>query len=168
MTIAPAVLDSDSVALQRANPSALVANVNDLTVVVRTVLNNLLLVLTVVTAMVVLAGVAVVANSVTLALFERAREVALLKVVGFGPRHVLTLVVVEYGLAGFLAGAAGVISIAATLAILSRYALQTSISFSVGISALLVAACVLVTGVTSWTAARRGAWVRPLTALRNS
>ena len=43
MTIASDRLDADSVALQRADPGALVANVNDLTVVVRTVLDNLLL-----------------------------------------------------------------------------------------------------------------------------
>ena len=168
MTIASDRLDADSVALQRADPGALVANVNDLTVVVRTVLDNLLLVLTVVTAMVVLAGIAVVANSVTLALLERAREVAMLRSVGFGPSHVVTLVVLEYGLAGFLASAAGVISIATALAILSRQALQTPVAFSAGISAVLVAAAVLVTAVTSWVVARGGAWAHPAAALRNS
>jgi putative ABC transport system permease protein len=168
MTVAPDRLDSDSVALQRAVPSALVANVNDLTVVVRTTLNNLLLVLTVVTAMVVVAGMAVVANGVTLALIERAREVALFKAVGFGPGNVLTLVLMEYGLAGFLAAAVGVVSIAVTLAILSSATLQTPIAFSVGISTLLLVTSVAVTVLTSWVAARKGAWVRPLTALRNS
>jgi predicted lysophospholipase L1 biosynthesis ABC-type transport system permease subunit len=168
MTIAPAQLDAGSVALQRAVPSALVANVNDLTVVVRTVLDNLLLVLGVVTAMVVLAGIAVVANSVTLALIERAREVAVLKSVGFGPGHVLSVVVLEHVLAGFLASAAGVLSIAAALAILSRQVLQTPIDFSIGISAALVGTSVLVTAVTAWLAARSGAWLRPLAALRNS
>ena len=135
---------------------------------VRTVLDNLLLVLTVVTAMVVLAGIAVVANSVTLALLERAREVAMLRSVGFGPSHVVTLVVLEYGLAGFLASAAGVISIATALAILSRQALQTPVAFSAGISAVLVAAAVLVTAVTAWVVARGGAWAHPAAALRNS
>jgi predicted lysophospholipase L1 biosynthesis ABC-type transport system permease subunit len=168
MSIAPAQLDADSVVLQRAVPSALVANVNDLTVVVRTVLDNLLLVLTVVTAMVVLAGIAVVANSVTLALIERAREVALLKSVGFGPGHVLTVVVLEHGLAGFLASAAGVVSIATALAILSRQVLDTPIAVSVGISAALVSASVVVTALTAWLAARSGASARPSTALRNS
>jgi predicted lysophospholipase L1 biosynthesis ABC-type transport system permease subunit len=168
MAIAPAQLDAGSVALQRAVPSALVANVNDLTVVVRTVLDNLLLVLGVVTTMVVLAGIAVVANSVTLALIERAREVALLKSVGFGPGHVLSVVVLEHVLAGLLASAAGVVSIAAALAILSRQVLQTPIATSAGISAALVGASVLVTAVTAWLAARSGAWVRPLAALRNS
>jgi putative ABC transport system permease protein len=168
MAVAPDHLDRDSVILQRAVPSALVANVNDLTVVVRTVLDNLLLVLIVVTSMVVLAGVAVVANSVTLALLERAREVALLRAVGFGPGHVLTLVVLEYGLAGLLASAAAVLSIATALALLSRLVLQTPIAVSAGISAALVASAVLVTGLTAWLAARSGASVRPLTALRNS
>jgi putative ABC transport system permease protein len=168
MTVDSSVLDSDSVTLQRADPSALVANVNDLTVVVRTVLDNLLLVLTVITAMVVIAGIAVVANGVVLALIERAREVAMMKAVGFGPRHVLTLVILEYGLAGFLASAAGVLSIAVTLAILSSRVLQAPIAFSMGISALMLGTFLLVTAVTAWLAARKGAWVRPLAALRNS
>jgi putative ABC transport system permease protein len=166
MVVAPARLDADSVVLQRAVPGALVANVNDLTVVVRKVLDNLLLVLTTVTAMVVVAGVAVVANSVTLALIERAREVALLKSVGFGPGHVLTVVVLEHGLAGFLASAAGVVSIATALAILSRQVLDTPIAFSAGISAALVGASVVVTALTAWLAARSGAWLRPSAALR--
>ena len=168
MTVAADRLDADSVVLQRKDPGALVANVNDLTVVVRTVLDNLLLVLTVVTAMVVLAGVAVVANSVTLALLERAREVALLRSVGFGPTHVVGLVVLEYGLGGFLASAAGVVSIATALAILSRQALQTPIAFSAGISAVLVTASVVVTAATAWIAARGRAWMHPAAALRNS
>jgi putative ABC transport system permease protein len=168
MVVAPARLDADSVVLQRAVPSALVANVNDLTVVVRKVLDNLLLVLTTVTAMVVVAGIAVVANSVTLALIERAREVALMKSVGFGPGHVLTVVVLEHGLAGFLASAAGVVSIATALAILSRQVLDNPIAFSAGISAALVGASVLVTVLTAWLAARSGAWLRPSAALRNS
>ena len=83
-------------------------------------------------------------------------------------RHVVTLVVLEYGLAGFLASAAGVISIATALAILSRQALQTPVAFSAGISAVLVAAAVLVTAVTSWVVARGGAWAHPAAALRNS
>lgn len=168
VTVAPDRLDRDSVLLQRAVPGALVANVNDLTVVVRTVLDNLLLVLTAVTAMVVVAGIAVVANSVTLALLERAREVALLRAVGFGPGHVLALLVLEYGLAGFLAGAAGVAAIAAALAVLSREVLQTPIPTSAAVGAALVAAAVVVTSLTAWLAARRGARERPLTALRNA
>jgi ABC-type antimicrobial peptide transport system permease subunit len=91
-----------------------------------------------------------------------------MKSVGFGPGHVLSVVVLEHVLAGFLASAAGVVSIAAVLAILSRQVLQTPIAFSVGVSAALVGASVLVTAVTAWLAARGGAWVRPLAALRNA
>jgi ABC-type antimicrobial peptide transport system permease subunit len=154
LAVAPDQLDGDSVVLQRENPSVLV--------------NNLLLVLTMVTAMVVIAGIAVVGNGVTLAMIERGREIALLKAVGFGPGHVLLLVVVEYGLAGLIASAAGVMVIAATLAILSNAVLETPIGLNMAISALLVAASLVVTAATAWLSARRASWARPLAALRSS
>lgn len=168
LTVAPTTLDADAVALQRATPGALVVNINDLTAVVRTTLNNILLVLTVVTAMVVLAGVAVVANSATLAMIERRREVAMMKAVGFGPGHVLGTVALEYALAGFIAASGAVLLIAGTLAVLSRAALQTPIGFRLDLSALTVTATVLLTAATAWVAAHGAARVRPLAALRNA
>jgi predicted lysophospholipase L1 biosynthesis ABC-type transport system permease subunit len=81
---------------------------------------------------------------------------------------VLTLLLLEYGLAGFLAAATGVLSIAATLAVLSREALQTPIPVSAAVGAALVLASVAVTSLTTWLSARRGVGARPLTALRNS
>ncbi len=49
-----------------------------------------------------------VANTMTMAILERTREIGLMKAVGATNRDVLTVFVVEAGLVGFLGGAAGV------------------------------------------------------------
>ncbi len=49
-----------------------------------------------------------VANTMTMAILERTREIGLMKAVGATNRDVLTVFVVEAGLVGFVGGAAGV------------------------------------------------------------
>ncbi|GAC1321575.1 MAG: hypothetical protein NVSMB22_07330 [Chloroflexota bacterium] len=160
-------LTHDAAAIQRAVPGALVIDIGDLTAVVETILNELLNLLAVITALVLGAGTAVVANGVTLAMFERRREIALYKAVGFGPGSVLRFVLVENALIGTVAGATSVLGTAIALGVLSRVALQQSIGFDplVAVYVLFVATALAV--VTAYIAARTPIRVRPLEALRN-
>ncbi|MGH2443105.1 MAG: FtsX-like permease family protein, partial [Chloroflexota bacterium] len=162
-----AQLTGDTARLQRLVPGALVINVNDLTAVVRSILNDLLNVLVVITGLAMGAGLAVVGTSVSLAMLERYREIALYKVIGFSPRSVLSFVLVENALAGTLAGGVSVGLVAAALAILSRTALQTTISFDPILAIYVVAGAMLLAIVTAYLLARGSVNVRPLDALRN-
>jgi predicted lysophospholipase L1 biosynthesis ABC-type transport system permease subunit len=160
-------LSGDATTLQRAVPGALVIDIGDLAAVVEQILNELLNVLAVITALVLGAGIAVVANGVALAMMERRREIALFKAIGFGPGNVLRFVLVENALIGTLAGAVSVLAAAIGLALLSHFALQQAIGFDpvVAVIVLLIAAALAV--VTAYLTARVPVRVRPLEALRN-
>ncbi len=148
-------------------PGVLVIDVGDLAAVVETILSELLNVLDVITALVLGAGTAVVANGVALAMFERRREIALYKAVGFGPSSVLHFVLVENALIGTIAGAASVLAAAIALGLLSRLALQRAVGFDPVLAVYVLAAAVVLAVFTAYLAARAPIGVRPLEALRN-
>jgi len=160
-------LTHDAALLQRAVPGVLVIDVGDLAAVVETILSELLNVLDVITALVLGAGTAVVANGVALAMFERRREIALYKAVGFGPSSVLHFVLVENALIGTIAGAASVLAAAIALGLLSRLALQRAVGFDPVLAVYVLAAAVVLAVFTAYLAARAPIGVRPLEALRN-
>jgi predicted lysophospholipase L1 biosynthesis ABC-type transport system permease subunit len=160
-------LAKDAATLQRSLPGALVIDVGDLTAIVDTILDELLHLLAVITALVLGAGVAVVANGVALAMLERRREIALFKAIGFGPGSVQGFVLVENALVGTLAGAGSVLATAIALGLLSHFALQQAIGFDplLAVVVLVIAAALAV--LTAYLAARAPIQVRPLEALRN-
>jgi putative ABC transport system permease protein len=124
-------------------------------------------VLAVITALVLGAGVAVVANGVGLAMMERRREIALYKAIGFGPESVMRFVLVENALIGTLAGAVSVLGVATGLALLSRFALQRAIGFDPGVAVLVLAVATLLAVVIAYLTARGPIGLRPIEALRN-
>jgi predicted lysophospholipase L1 biosynthesis ABC-type transport system permease subunit len=160
-------LAHDAALLQQALPGALVIDVGDLTAIVDTILSELLQLLAVVTALVLGAGVAVVANGVALAMMERRREIALFKAIGFGPGSVQSFVLVENALVGTLAGAASVLLTAIALALLSHFALQQAIGFDPVLAVVVLVIATLVAVATAYVSARGPIAVRPLEALRN-
>jgi putative ABC transport system permease protein len=167
LKVAPEQLTHDSLTLQHALPGAFVLNVGDLVAVVETILSELLNLLGVITALVLSAGLAVVANGVALAMFERRREIALFKAIGFGPRNVLQFVLVENALLGALAGTVSVLAAALTLGILSRVAFQRTIGFDPLVAVYVLIGAALLAVLTAYVAARTPIRVRPLEALRN-
>jgi putative ABC transport system permease protein len=63
-----------------------------------------------------LAGLLLVANSVSLAMLDRRYEIGVLKTVGYTRRQILTIFAVEYGIVGLLATLAGVLIVQGLLA----------------------------------------------------
>ncbi|NMB89242.1 MAG: FtsX-like permease family protein, partial [Chloroflexi bacterium] len=66
-----------------------------------------------------LAGLLLVANSVSLAMLDRRYEIGILKAMGYTRRHILSTFAMEYGLASLLATATGVLIIQGLLAVLA-------------------------------------------------
>jgi putative ABC transport system permease protein len=66
-----------------------------------------------------LAGLLLVANSVSLAMLDRYYEIGILKTVGYLRSQILTVFAVEYGMVGFLATGAGVLLIQGLLAVMA-------------------------------------------------
>lgn len=166
-TVAQNNLTSDATRLQAAVPGALVINIGDLTAVVDTILNELLNLLAVITALALGAGLAVVGNGVALSMLERRREIALFKAVGFGPRNVMQFVLVENALAGTLAGAVSVLMVVVTLGLISHFALTRAIGFDPVVAVLVLAGATILAVATAYLAARSAVRIRPLEALRN-
>ncbi|HEX8919637.1 MAG TPA: FtsX-like permease family protein [Chloroflexota bacterium] len=166
-TVDPKHLSQDATSLQRAVPGALVINVGDLKAIVETILNELLNLLGIITALVLGAGLAVVANGVALAMLERRREIALFKAIGFSPASVLRFVLVENAFLGTLAGAVSVLATAIALGLLSHYALQQAIGFDPTVAILVLLVASLLAMITAFLAARAPVSVRPIEALRN-
>jgi putative ABC transport system permease protein len=166
-SVAPDKLTQDAAILQRSVPGILVVDVGDLTRIIQTVLGELLNLLTVVTAIALGAGLAVVGNGVTLAMLERRREIALLKAIGFGPRSVLQFVLVENALIGTLAGAVSVIAVVFALGLFSRLSLQRAIGFDPVVATLTLLLAAALAIVTAYITARGPVKIRPIEALRN-
>lgn len=165
--VAPANLTHDAATMQREVPGVLVLDIGDLTRVVETILNELLNLLAVITALALGAGLAVVANGVTLALLERRREIALLKAIGYGPGRVMQFVLVENALSGVLAGAVSVLVLMAALGLLSHFALGTPVAFDPLVAVLVLVASAALAIVTAYLAARGPVKLRSLEVLRN-
>lgn len=66
-----------------------------------------------------LAGILLIANSVSLAMLDRRYEIGVLKTVGYSRRHILAVFVVEYGIVSALATGAGILLIQGLLALLA-------------------------------------------------
>jgi putative ABC transport system permease protein len=66
-----------------------------------------------------LAGILLVANSVSLAMLDRRYEIGILKTSGYSRRQILSIFAVEYGLAGLLATSAGVLFVQGLLVLLT-------------------------------------------------
>ncbi len=67
----------------------------------------------------VLAGLLLVANSVSLALLDRRHEIGVLKTLGYARRQILALFGVEYGMVGLLAALAALLAAAGLVALVS-------------------------------------------------
>lgn len=166
-SIDPKNLTFDATTLQRQAPGALVIDIGDLAAIVDQILSELLDILAVITALVLGAGLAVVANGVALAMMERRREIALYKAIGFSPDRVLQFVLVENALIGTLAGATSVLGVAVGLALLSHFALQQAVGFDPGVAVLVLAVATALAVGIAYLTARAPTRVRPLEALRN-
>jgi predicted lysophospholipase L1 biosynthesis ABC-type transport system permease subunit len=112
------------------------------------------------------AGVAIIANSVGLAVLERRREMGIMKALGAKSRQVLWLMLLENGLVGLVGGGIGIgLAVAGTLA-LSRLAFEQPARLNWltigGLLALAVAIPLGATLVSGWGAVRE----KPLVVLR--
>jgi putative ABC transport system permease protein len=101
-------------------------------------------------------------------MIERRQEIAMLKAIGFPPRSVTQMVLLENALAGLLAGAVSVIVVAVGLAALSRWVFTTKIGFSAGIAIIVLVIGALIAMLGAWLGSRRAVRLRPTEVLRNA
>ena len=133
---------------------------------IRTVMENVTLAVTVVGSLVVVSGLLILIGAVAMTKFRRIYEAAIFKTLGATRRTIASVLVLEYGVLGALAGTIGSVGAIALTWGISRFALEIPwqplplISASgILISAVLVA---VVGVVSSWEVLQR----KPLATLR--
>ncbi len=91
-------------------PNISVIDVREVLRTVETVLNNVTIAISVVGGVSLLCGLLILIGAVAMTKFQRLREVALLKTLGASSRVIATLLAIEYGLLGVLAGTVGAVA----------------------------------------------------------
>ena len=113
-------------------------------------------------------GLALIANTVALAMLERRREIGILKAIGHTSRGILGMVLAEHGILGIVGAYAALLLVSLAATILSQLAFQSATGTSASVSLVVALAgatallCMLVAGMVAWQATR----VRPIEVLR--
>jgi putative ABC transport system permease protein len=94
-------------ALVRTFPNVSVIDLRELLDTIRGVVNNVTLGVTVVGALVLLSGALILVGAVSMTKFRRVYEAAILKTLGASTRLIATMLLLEYGVLGAIAGTIG-------------------------------------------------------------
>ena len=166
LKIDPTQADQKLHQVEKAVPSVQTFSVVDLLLLINTLLNNLIVMLTAIASLAMIAGIIIIANAVALAMLERRRELGILKSVGFTSRSVLSGVLLENGAIGFTGALVAMLPVALATAILSRLVFKSPLDVATPVVLAIVLAtaliCMVVAGFVAWGATR----VRPLEVLR--
>jgi putative ABC transport system permease protein len=154
-------------ALGQALPSMLVTSKADIANRLNGFYNGLVKLVFAVAGLALVAGAVLIANAVGLAMVERQRELGILKALGYTRRNVLSVILLENGALGLLAGAGGTLATAAAVPILNRLQPALGMSFSwplaFAMAGLSVALALAAAGAAAWGPTR----LAPLAVLRN-
>jgi putative ABC transport system permease protein len=110
--------------LVAAYPNVSVIDLRAVLDTVRTVVDNVTLAVTVVGALVLLSGVLILVGAVSMTKFRRVYEAAILKTLGATSRLIATMLLLEYGVLGAIAGTIGGLGAIALSWAVARYALD--------------------------------------------
>jgi putative ABC transport system permease protein len=161
-------MDQVLVALSDA-PGVIAFELSALTQLAQNLLDQLKAIPTLVAWLALVAGTAIIANTVALATQERRREIGVMKAVGLKGRRVLGMLMIENGLIGLIAGLIGVavgMALTVILVLASRNPgeLRDTIEFStMGLLILMsVGVAMGAAMVSAWSAAAE----KPMNVLR--
>jgi putative ABC transport system permease protein len=147
-------------------PNVSVIDGREILQAVKSVVDHVTLAVTVVGSLVVLSGLLILIGAVAMTKFRRIYEAAIFKTLGATRRVITTILLIEYGLLGTLAGAIGAAGAVGLTWGISRFALDIPFRLlpvlAVG-GVLVTAALVAIVGIAaSWDVLQR----KPLATLR--
>jgi putative ABC transport system permease protein len=152
--------------LVAGHPNVSVIDGREMLSTLRTVIDNVTVAVTVVGSLVVLSGLLILVGAVAMTKFRRLYEAAIFKTLGATRRTIASVLLLEYGVLGALAGTIGSLGAIALTWGISRYALEIpwsplpAISLTgIVVSSVLVA---IVGVAASWEVLQR----KPLATLR--
>ena len=133
---------------------------------IKSVVDNVTLAVTVVGTLVLLSGLLILIGAVAMTKFRRVYEAAIFKTLGATRGLIATVLVLEYGLLGILAGGIGAGGAIALTWAISRYALDIPFKPLIGMSTIGVVVTTLLVAaigvISSWEVLQR----KPLATLR--
>jgi putative ABC transport system permease protein len=153
-------------ALVNAWPNVSVIDLREVLDTIRAVVNNVTLAVTVVGALVLFSGALILVGAVSMTKFRRVYEAAILKTLGASSRLIATMLLLEYGVLGAIAGTVGSLGAIVLSWAVATYALNMPwrltpwlTAFGIVLTALFVAAIGV---IASWDVLRH----KPLATLR--
>ncbi|MGH9346358.1 MAG: ABC transporter permease [Vicinamibacterales bacterium] len=120
----PAARGAMQAALVARFPNVSVIDLREVLDTVRGVINNVTLGVTVVGALVLLSGALILIGAVSMTKFRRVYEAAILKTLGASSRLIATMLLLEYGVLGAIAGTVGSLGAIALSWAVATYALE--------------------------------------------
>ena len=162
----PAVRSRLQADLVNAAPNVSVIDGREIIDIIKSVVDNVTLAVTVVGTLVVLSGLLILVGAVAMTKFRRVYEAAIFKTLGATRRLIATVLLLEYGLLGLLAGAIGAGGAIGLTWAVSRYALDIPFTPLLGLSGFGVMATAVIVALigvaSSWEVLQK----KPLATLR--
>ena len=105
-------------------PNVSVIDLREILQTIQGIVNNVTLAVTVVGGLVLLSGALILVGAVSMTKFKRVYEAAILKTLGANSRLIATMLVLEYGVLGAIAGTVGALGAIALSWAVARFALD--------------------------------------------
>lgn len=147
-------------------PNVSVIDVADVVRNVTRILSNITLAVSFIGGFVFLSGVLILVGSIAMTKFQRVYEAAVLKTLGARRRMLLTMVLVEYGLLGLVAGLVGAAAANGLSWAVARYVFEIEWMFAPVVNLLGVAATVLLVATVGALSSADVLTRKPLAILR--
>ena len=147
-------------------PNVTVIDLREILQTIQVLVTNVTLAVTVVGGLVLLSGVLILVGAVSMTKFRRVYEAAILKTLGASSRLIATMLVLEYGVLGAIAGTVGALGAIGLSWAIARYALDLPWEATPGITVVGIATTSVLVAVIGVLASLDVLRHRPLSALR--
>jgi putative ABC transport system permease protein len=135
-------------ALANRFPNVSAIDLREILQIIQTLVNNVTLAVTVVGLLVLLSGGLILVGAVSMTKFRRVYEAAILKTLGASSRRIATMLVIEYGVLGAIAGTVGASGAIVLSWAIARFALELPWEATPAITVVgIVATAVLVAAI---------------------
>jgi putative ABC transport system permease protein len=147
-------------------PNVSVIDLREILQTVQAIVNNVTLAVTVVGALVLLSGGLILIGAVSMTKFRRVYEAAILKTLGANSRLIATMLVLEYGVLGAIAGTVGALGAIVLSWGIARFALDMPWAATPGITIVGILATSILVAVIGVLASLDVLRHKPLATLR--
>ena len=147
-------------------PNVTVIDLREILQSIQVLVTNVTLAVTVVGALVLFSGVLILVGAVSMTKFRRVYEAAILKTLGASGRLIATMLVLEYGVLGAIAGTVGALGAIVLSWAVANFALDLTWQAAPGMTAVGIVATSVLVAVIGVLASVDVLRHRPLAALR--